>query len=103
VPIYNAVGGRAAHPIADRADETERPQYHTTCHVMVDKMTTVARSKLRKRVGELADEEMVRVNRAVVVFLGLAGVRRNENRRSRAAGKLPRTPPSTATAVSQVK
>lgn len=46
---------------------------NATCHVMVDKITTVARSKLRKRVGRLADEDMVRVNRAVVVFLGLAG------------------------------
>ena len=42
-------------------------------HVMVDKITTVARSKLQKRVGRLAEEDMIRVNRAVLVFLGLAG------------------------------
>lgn len=41
--------------------------------VMVDKITTVARSKLQKRVGRLAVEDMIRVNRAVLVFLGLAG------------------------------
>ena len=40
---------------------------------MVDKITTVAKSKLQRRIGLLADEEMVRLNRAVVVFLGLAG------------------------------
>jgi hypothetical protein len=31
------------------------------------------RSKLQKRVGRLADEDMIRLNRAVLVFLGLAG------------------------------
>jgi mRNA interferase MazF len=42
-------------------------------HLMVDKITTVARSKLQKRVGTLRDEDIVRLNRAVLVFLGLAG------------------------------
>jgi mRNA interferase MazF len=46
---------------------------NATSHVMVDKITTVAKSKLRKRVGRLAEEDMIRVNRAVLVFLGLAG------------------------------
>jgi mRNA interferase MazF len=54
-------------------EPTKQNGLNATCHVMVDKMTTVAKSKLRKRVGRLADEDMVRVNRAVVVFLGLAG------------------------------
>jgi len=40
---------------------------------MVDEITTVSKTKLEKRVGRLSDEEMVRLNRAVVVFLGLAG------------------------------
>jgi mRNA interferase MazF len=40
---------------------------------MVDKITTVAKSKLKTRVGRLAEEDMIRVNRAVLVFLGLAG------------------------------
>ncbi len=42
-------------------------------HVMVDKITTVAKSKLQKRVGKLADEDLIRLNRAVLVFVGLAG------------------------------
>lgn len=46
---------------------------NVTSHVMVDKITTVAKSKLQKRVGKLAEEDMIRVNRAVFVFLGLAG------------------------------
>jgi len=45
---------------------------NATSHVMVDKITTVAKSKMQKRVGRLAEEDMVRVNRAVLVFLGLA-------------------------------
>jgi mRNA interferase MazF len=42
-------------------------------HVMVDKITTVAKAKLQKRIGKLAEEDMIRVNRAALVFLGLAG------------------------------
>jgi mRNA interferase MazF len=41
--------------------------------LMVDKITTVARSKLGTHIGRLADEDLVRLNRAVLVFLGLAG------------------------------
>lgn len=41
--------------------------------LMVDKITTVARSKLGERVGRLSDEDMVRLDRAILVFLGIAG------------------------------
>ena len=41
--------------------------------LMVDKITTVAKTKLGKPIGRLEDEDVVRLNRAVVVFLGLAG------------------------------
>lgn len=41
--------------------------------LMVDKLTTIARSKLGERVGRLSDEDMVRLDRAMLVFLGLAG------------------------------
>ncbi|MGH2746502.1 MAG: type II toxin-antitoxin system PemK/MazF family toxin [Actinomycetota bacterium] len=41
--------------------------------LMVDKLTTVPKSKLGERIGRLGDEDMVRLGRAVVVFLGLAG------------------------------
>ena len=43
------------------------------CRLMVDKITTVRRSRLGTLVGRLADEDMLRLNRAVVVFLGIAG------------------------------
>jgi len=39
----------------------------------VDKITTVPRTKLGERVGRLGDDDMVRLGRAVVVFLGVAG------------------------------
>ena len=39
---------------------------------MVDKIVSVPRTKLGVRVGRLADIDMVRLNRAVLVFLGLA-------------------------------
>lgn len=42
-------------------------------HLMVDKITTVARDKLGRRIGRLADTDMLRLNRAIVMFLGLAG------------------------------
>lgn len=43
------------------------------CRLMVDKITTVPKSKLGTRVGRLDEEDALRLNRAVLVFLGLAG------------------------------
>lgn len=40
--------------------------------LMVDKITTVPKSKLGNPLGRLDDADMVRLNRAVLVFLGLA-------------------------------
>ena len=40
--------------------------------LMVDKITTVPKTKVGRRVGRLADEDMLRLNRAVLVFLGIA-------------------------------
>jgi mRNA interferase MazF len=45
--------------------------------LMVDKITTVPRSKLGSRAGQLDDEDVVRLNRAMLVFLGLAGSTRS--------------------------
>ena len=41
--------------------------------LMIDKITTVSKNKLESRVGRLSVEDVVRLNRAVLVFLGLAG------------------------------
>jgi mRNA interferase MazF len=42
------------------------------CRLMVDKITTVPRSKLGARIGRLDDEDVLRLNQAMMVFLGLA-------------------------------
>ncbi len=41
--------------------------------LMVDKITTIPRSKLGEQIGQLSDDDMIRLSRALVVFLGLAG------------------------------
>jgi mRNA interferase MazF len=41
--------------------------------LMADKITTIQKGKLGTRIGRLSDRDMVRLNRAVMVFLGLAG------------------------------
>lgn len=41
--------------------------------LMVDKITTVHKDKLGSQIGRLDDETVVRLNRAILVFLGLAG------------------------------
>ncbi|MGZ4821837.1 MAG: type II toxin-antitoxin system PemK/MazF family toxin [Terriglobales bacterium] len=42
------------------------------CRLMVDKITTVPKTKIGARVGHLADEDILRLNRALLVFLGVA-------------------------------
>ncbi len=41
--------------------------------LMVDKITTVSKTKLGTRIGRISDEDTVRLNCAILVFLGLAG------------------------------
>jgi mRNA interferase MazF len=41
--------------------------------LMADKLATVPRSKLGRRVGRVDDATMLRLNRAITVFLGIAG------------------------------
>ena len=43
-----------------------------TSRLMVDKLTTVSRLKVGRQIGVLADLDLTRLNRAIVVFLGLA-------------------------------
>jgi mRNA interferase MazF len=42
------------------------------CRLMVDKITTVPKSKIGARIGRLDDADILRLNLAVLVFLGLA-------------------------------
>jgi mRNA interferase MazF len=43
----------------------------TTSQIMVDKITTVATKRIGKPIGRLSDDEMVSIDRALAVFLGL--------------------------------
>jgi mRNA interferase MazF len=40
--------------------------------LMVDKITTVLKTRIGTLVGRLGDEDILRLNRAVLVFLGIA-------------------------------
>lgn len=65
-------------------DETEAPLFRllvtpsetnglrVPCRLMADKITTISKAKLGRRIGRLADEDIVRLNRAMLVFLGMA-------------------------------
>jgi mRNA interferase MazF len=64
-------------------DETEAPLFRLpiepnernglrfACRLMVDKIITVPKSKIGAHIGRLDDEDVLRLNQAVVVFLGL--------------------------------
>jgi mRNA interferase MazF len=54
----------------------------TVCRLMVDKITTVPKAKLGSRIGHLADEDIVRLNRAVLVFLGISAPRARRQRKT---------------------
>jgi mRNA interferase MazF len=53
-------------------EPNERNDLRSTCRLMVDKITTVPKTKVGARVGRLDDEDILRLNQAVLVFLGLA-------------------------------
>ena len=65
-------------------DETEAPLFRIPVNpsegnglraesrLMVDKITTVPKERLGEWIGRLDGEDVVRLNRAVLVFLGLA-------------------------------
>jgi mRNA interferase MazF len=53
-------------------EPNERNGLRIPCHLMVDKVTTVPKSKVGTHIGRLDDEDILRLSRAVLVFLGLA-------------------------------
>ncbi|MGB6964950.1 MAG: type II toxin-antitoxin system PemK/MazF family toxin [Xanthobacteraceae bacterium] len=53
-------------------EPTERKGLRSASRLMADKITTIPKSKVGERVGRIDDEDMVRLNQAVMVFLGLA-------------------------------
>jgi mRNA interferase MazF len=53
-------------------EPNERNGLRAASRLMVDKITTVPKIKVGVRVGRLDDEDILRLNQAVLVFLGLA-------------------------------
>ena len=65
-------------------DETEAPLFRlpaepndrnglpATGRLMVDKITTIPKSKVGAQIGRLDDEDMLRLNQAILILLGLA-------------------------------
>jgi mRNA interferase MazF len=53
-------------------DPSEENGLRSTSRLMVDKITTVPKGRLGAPIGRLATADIVRLNRAILVFLGLA-------------------------------
>jgi mRNA interferase MazF len=53
-------------------EPSEHNGLRATCRLMVDKITTVPKSKVGDRIGRLDAADVLRLNQAVIVFLGLA-------------------------------
>ena len=51
---------------------SERNGLRAACRMMVDKIISVPKSKVGAHIGRLDDEDIVRLNQAVLVCLGLA-------------------------------
>ena len=51
---------------------SERNGVRSLCRIMVDKITTVPKAKLGALIGRLDDQDLLRLNQAMLVFLGLA-------------------------------
>jgi len=58
-------------------EPTETNGLRIASRLMVDKVTTVPKDRLGEKVGRLDDADVLRLNQAVLVFLGLASPPRN--------------------------
>ena len=53
-------------------EPNERNGLRAACRLMADKITTVPKFKVGAHIGRLDDEDILRLNQAILVFLGLA-------------------------------
>lgn len=63
-----------------RIEPDEGNRLRASSSLMVDKITTVSREKLGSQIGMLSDADMIRLNQAMLVFLGLARPARSSAR-----------------------
>jgi hypothetical protein len=53
-------------------EATAKTGLRVSSRIMIDKVMTVPRSRLGLRIGQVSDTDLLRVDRALTVFLGLA-------------------------------
>ena len=53
-------------------EPNDRNGLRAPCRLMADKITTVPKSKVGAHIGRLDGEDILRLNQALLVFLGLA-------------------------------
>jgi mRNA interferase MazF len=53
-------------------DPNDRNGLDAPSSIMLDKVTTMPRSKLGERIGKVSDAELLALSRGLVVFLGVA-------------------------------
>jgi len=63
----------ATEAVRPRIAASEMNGLQVASQIMVDKITTTPKERLGMRIGRLSDQDMLRLNRAILVFLGLAG------------------------------
>lgn len=49
-----------------------RPRLKQDSQIMIDKMVTLPKGKIARRIGSLSEAQMLAVNNALMLFLGLA-------------------------------
>jgi mRNA interferase MazF len=71
-------------------EPNERNGLRSSSRLMVDKVTTVPKSKVGERIGRLDEADVVRLNQAMMVFLGLAVSPRTGRKGERSETPRPR-------------
>lgn len=56
-----------------QVEPSERNSLKNASQLMIDKISTVPRAQLGRPLGKLDDADVARMNRALTVFLGIAG------------------------------
>jgi PemK-like protein. len=64
-----------AEAVRPRIEPDQSNGLKSVSQVMIDKITTLPKTRLGVQIGMLGDEDMVRVNRSLAVFLGIGGSR----------------------------
>ncbi len=72
LPVTSTVTG--ATPLFRlRIEPTSQNGLHAPSEVMVDRAMTVRPDKIRGTIGEVNETDTLRINRALALFLGIAG------------------------------